>query len=165
MKIFRENIDSLADVIVHICNLTVPASIKIGKVTCIFKAGDPTVLKNYRPISVLNSFSKILEKLVANQVVKFFDDNMLFSREQFGFRAGISTNEAVQTMVTSLYGSLDKGKMAVGVFLDLAKAFDSLNREILIDKLGYYGFGGVALNWFRSLIKNRYTQYKYCVIV
>ena len=119
-----------------------PKQLMIAVITCLYKAGDPHNIENYRSISILAAFSKILEKIVTVQVVEYFTNNNLFSSKQYAYRKGVSTSDAVLDIVNSLYDAFDVGETAVGVFLDLAKAFDSLNREILFRKLEYYGIGG-----------------------
>ena len=124
----------------------------------LFKSGDPKLLPNYRAISILSAFSKIIEKLVSIRLVNYFNENNTFS-SQFGFRSGLSTEDAVQKVVTSLYAAFDAGRPAVGVFLDLAKAFDTVDREKLYRKLYHYGVRGAPLNWFKSYFSAR----KQCV--
>ena len=94
--------------------------------------------------------------------MEYFTNNNLFSSKQYAYRKGVSTSDAVLDIVNSLYDAFDVGETAVGVFLDLAKAFDSLNREILFRKLEYYGIGGIELMWFKSYFSDRrqYVKYK-----
>ena len=167
MKLFKDNIAALGHCITHICNLSLrtgvfPKQLMIAVITCLYKAGDPHNIENYRSISILAAFSKILEKIVTVQVVEYFTNNNLFSSKQYAYRKGVSTSDAVLDIVNSLYDAFDVGETAVGVFLDLAKAFDSLNREILFRKLEYYGIGGIELMWFKSYFSDRrqYVKYK-----
>ena len=160
MRIFKENLTVISSVITHICNLSLstgvyPESLMVGKVTCIYKSGDPSLFSNYRPISVLCAFSKILEKLVTLRLVNHFDSHDLFTNSQFGFRAGLSTENAIHSILSPIYDAFESGKIACGVFIDLAKAFDSLDRDILIDKLSYYGIVGNCLTWFESYFSRR----------
>ena len=166
-KLFKDNIAALGHCITHICNLSLstgvfPKQLMIAVITCLYKAGDPHNIENYRSISILAAFSKILEKIVTVQVVEYFMNNNLFSSKQYAYRKGVSTSDAVLDIVNSLYDAFDVGETAVGVFLDLAKAFDSLNREILFRKLEYYGTGGIELMWFKSYFSDRrqYVKYK-----
>ena len=161
--VFKDNIDVLAPVIAFICNLSLstgvfPSQLSIAKIICIFKSGDPRLISNYRPISVLCVFSKIIEKLVHCRLSMFFNDNDLLSSAQFGFREGLSTVDAVHTLINALYDSFDRGKVALGVFIDLQKAFDSIDRSKLIGKLMYYGVIDTELKWFQSYFHNR-VQY------
>ena len=118
-------------------------------------------MSNFRGISLLVSFSKILEKVVARRVMKYFQRNYLFSEAQFGFCPEKSTCDAVHSIVNFLYGTFEERKVAVGVFLDLAKAFDSLDRKKLFTKLNYYGITGTALRWFESYLCDRRQYARY----
>ena len=152
-----------------ICNSSIllgefPKELQIAKVKCIFKAGDKKVIKNYRPISILPSFSKIIEKIVTFQLIHFFESRNLLTNSQFGFRRNRSTELACQSALKEVYSSLDSGMLSVGIFLDLAKAFDSLDRTILLKKLEFYGVRQSSLKWFISYFSNRrqYVSYKNC---
>ena len=103
---------------------------------------------NYRPISLLPCFSKILERIVANRLNILCDS-------QYGFRANYSTQMALLDLIDKLSSSLDKSNHAIVIFLDLSKAFDTVDHDILISKLNRYGIRGVALNWFKNYLSNR----------
>ena len=123
----------------HIFNMSiltgvVPSDLKIAKVIPIFKKGDKSECCNYRPISLLNVFNKILEKLVYTRVVSFLKKNRIIYTNQFGFRSNHSTNHALINVLDKLYEGLDKGEMAIGVYLDVEKAFDCINHSMLLDK-------------------------------
>ena len=107
-----------------------PSELKIAKVFPIFKASDEQLITNYRPISVLNFFSKIFEK-----VVDFLESNNILYEHQYGFRKGHFTNHAVITLVERVAKALDTGKIVVGVYLDIRKAFDAIDHPILLRKL------------------------------
>ena len=107
------------------------------------------------------SFSKILEKIVFNRLVRYFNENNLFTPSQFGFRKGMSTEDAIQALVNSIYDAFDSQNSVVGVFIDLAKAFDSVDRDYLLDKLEFYGIKNVELQWFRSYLSNRNQRVKF----
>ena len=168
MRLFKDNINVLADTIVFICNRSLdtgifPKKLMIAIITCLHKAGDLHNLENYRAISILCAFSKILEKIVALQLVEYFIENNILTECQFGYRSGVSTSDAVLSIVDSLYDAFDRSKSTVGVFLDLAKAFDTLDMNILIEKLNYYIYevGGVELEWFWSYFSERKQLLKY----
>ncbi|CAG9115901.1 unnamed protein product [Plutella xylostella] len=133
----------------------VPANLKMANVCPIYKSGDKNDVTNYRPISLLTSLSKILEKVVNNQLLKFLEKESLLHDHQFGFRRGRSTEDAVANLVDHVAKKLDSGERCVGVFLDLAKAFDTVSRPILLKKMASYGIQGLALDWFRSYLSDR----------
>ena len=128
---------------------------KIAKVTSIFKSGKKELLTNYRPISVLSSFSKILERIMYNRVYNFLNDNNLLFRKQFSFRKGHSTDHALIKLIDSIYYSFNQNKYTLGVFIDLSKGFDTVDHNILIDKLNSYGIKNNSLKWFSSYLSNR----------
>ena len=97
-------------------------------ITCIFKSGDPHYYNNYRVISILSAFSKIIEKAATERLLEYFLDKNLLSEFQFGYKPNVSTVDALLSFVDDIYTAFDGGECAIGVFLDLSKAFDSLNR-------------------------------------
>ena len=155
--------DFISIPLMHIFNLSFstgqhPDLFKISKVIPIFKKGSRLLVSNYRPISLLSNLNKILEKLVHIRVYKFLEDfNCLYSL-QFGFRQKHSTNHALIDITETIRSALDNKKYVCGVFVDLQKAFDTVNHEILVAKLDHYGIRGVANNWFSSYLSNR-TQF------
>ena len=128
---------------------------KIAKVAPIFKSGKKELLTKYRAISVLSCFSKILERIMYNRVYNYLNYNNLHFRKQFGFRKGHSTDRALITLIDSIYDSFNQNKYTLGVFIDLSKAFDTVNHNILIDKLNSYGIKSNSLKWFSSYLSNR----------
>ena len=132
-----------------------PSKIKIAKVIPIFKNGMKVYVSNYRPISLLSIFSKIVEKLIASRLTTFLELNQILYPKQYGFRAGLSTSHALIDIIETIRKSIDSNKYGCGVFLDLKKAFDTVNHKILISKLDHYGIRENALLWFKSYLDNR----------
>ena len=110
---------------------------------------------NYRPISLLSNFNRIFEKILYSRVLKFFDKFQLLSSDQYGFRKKHSTSMAIYDILESKLGDRDKGKLTCAVYLDLTKAFDTVDTTLLLKKLEHYGVRGTALNLFRSYLSNR----------
>ena len=137
---------------------------KTAKIIPIHKAGDSHQFTNYRPISLLSQFSKILEKLFVTRLDSFFDKHQLISNNQYGFRSGRSTSMAVMEVVEAISKGVDNKEYAVGVFIDLKKAFDTIDHGILLEKMERYGVRGVANDWLKSYLYKRqqYVEIKKC---
>ena len=133
----------------------VPNALKIAKIIPVFKSGSQYDINNYRPISILPAISKILEKVVCHQVMKFLETNNFFYAKQYGFRKGIGVESAVLDMVIKLERALDRNMCAAGLFLDLSKAFDTVDHKILLDKLYSAGIRGLCHDWFVSYLSHR----------
>ena len=135
--------------ITHVMNLSiingvVPNELKVAKVVPIYKSGDRRLINNYRPVSVLPCFSKILEKLMYNRISNFIDKHSLLNEYQFGFRQKRSTNRALIVLLDQITAALDKGDIVLAVFLDFSKAFDTVDHQILLNKMYKYGIRGIA---------------------
>lgn len=144
----------------HIFNLSLesgcfPSTWKIALVVPIHKDGAKEIPMNYRPISLLSIFSKLLEKVVNARLVDYLEANMLLSERQFGFRRGRSAEDAVVLLTKTISSAVDQKLRCMGVFLDLAKAFDTVSIPILTKKLETFGIRGIALDWFHSYLSNR----------
>ena len=132
-----------------------PDSLKIAKVTPVYKSGDNSSLSNYRPISVLPCFSKMLERIMYRRLYSYLQENKILCSKQFGFQTGHSTDHAIIQLVEQIYENFEENKYTLGVFIDLAKAFDTVDHKILLRKMEIYGIGGTTLKWFENYLTNR----------
>ena len=135
-----------------------PKILKLARVVPVFKAGSKVDVKNYRPISNLSVFNKIFEKLTHLRICSFIDKYNLLSKFQFGFRKNNSTTLAIFHFISDLMLTFNKKKCTIALFLDLSRAFDTINKEILLHKLYHYGFRGTSLNFINSYLTER-SQY------
>ena len=133
-----------------------PAKLKTSKTIPIFKAGDRYSCDNYRPISLLSTISKILEKIVANSLVNHLELNDLLYENQFGFLRNRSTVHNITLLTNRISHDINEKKFVIGVFLDLKKAFDCVSHDILLLKLQKLGINDLALKWFTDYLSNRY---------
>ena len=132
-----------------------PDDLKIGKVVPTFKSGKRDDPGNYRPISILSAFASIFEKLLYEQLHKYFENNNILGDRQWGFRPIHSTIHAHQKSINNWLLNIDKGKTNAVIFLDLKKAFDAVDYDILIKKLSYYGLNGKEFSLLQSYLTNR----------
>lgn len=151
--------------VVHLFNLSfktgfIPKDYKSAKVIPIYKAGEKNRFDNYRPISILNAFSKLMEKIVACQMMKYLNKFNILYEHQYGFRSGRNTSQPLIQLINKVYQGLNSktSEYTVSVFIDLKKAFDTCNISILVKKLEHYGFRGISSKWFSSYLNER-TQY------
>ena len=166
MRVIKLSIDIIAEPLTEIINLSLangcfPDTLKIAKVLPIFKTGDPEKLENYRPISILPSFSKLYEKVVYNRIYNYLTNYNLLYVNQFGFRRNHSTTMALIQLVNFIASAMDNREITAGVFLDLSKAFDTIDHQILLRKLEHYAIRGHSLDWIISYLTNRkqFVQY------
>ncbi len=144
----------------HIINVSFstgvfPDALKVAKVIALHKGGPSDNLNNYRPISLLSIFDKIIEKLMHKQLYEFLDKHDILFINQFGFRKKSSTIHALLDITERIRESMDNGKYGCGVFIDLKKAFDTVNHDILLTKLEHYGIRNNILAWFKSYLSDR----------
>ena len=132
-----------------------PRSLKIANVIPLFKSGTPTLLENYRPISLLPLLSKIFEKVAHGQLFSYLRDKKILYALQFGFCPGRSTFHAMQSFLNYVYDNLDSDNYVFSMFLDFQKAFDCVDHSILLSKLHHYGVRGVVYQWFVSYLTGR----------
>ena len=159
-KLLKQTCEGLILPLLHIVNLSlstgiVPDKMKLAKVVPIYKSGGKETISNYRPVSLLPVFSKIIEKIVYNRLFNYLEKYNILTPSQYGFRKSLSTNLAILEMQNRVVDYLSNNENCAGVFLDLSKAFDTLNHDILLSKLEHLGARGIALDWFRSYLTNR----------
>ena len=132
-----------------------PDSFKIAKVTALHKSGDKRDCENYRPISVLPQLNQFFEKLIHKRLIDFFVKNYILTKNQYGFRKGHSTSHCISHLNEKLIENLEKKHISAVLFIDLKAAFDTIDHDILIQKLEHYGVRGSALSLLESYLKNR----------
>ena len=163
-SVLKHSVDLIASPLSHICQLSLdegyfPTELKLAKIIPLYKANDPSLFNNYRPISLLSVFSKILEKIMYDRLYNYLMDLRILYEFQFGFQKSKSTYMALISLTDKLLAALDDGDICVGLFIDFRKAFDTVNHQILLDKLYHYGIRGTAHDWLCSYLKDR----KQCV--
>ena len=147
----------------HVCNAALssgvfPDRLKYAIVKPIFKRGSKQYISNYRPISLLTSFSKVFEKVVNNRLFTHFEMNGILVQEQFGFRMQHLTEQAAFSLINSILTAMNKNQIVGGIFCELQKAFDCVNHKILVDKLQFYGIDGKFKTLIESYLTNRYEK-------
>ena len=146
--------DEIFVILKHIFSISLakgvfPDKLKIAGVS----KGNNTLVTNYRPISALPCFSKLLERIMYNCLYKFLVENNI--QKQFGFQNAHSTEHAILQLLNQITDAFSQGKYTLGIFIDLSKAFDAVNHNILLEKLKAYGLQSENLKWFRSYLSNR----------
>ena len=159
----KTSLNYIRDPLCHICNMSLeegifPSKLKIANVLPLFKAEEPSQFNNYRPVSLLCILSKVFEKIMYNRLSDFITKLELLYEFQFGFRKKHSTYLAHLILLDKLTNSLDNGEKVIGIYLDFSKAFDTVNHDILLQKLYHYGIRGNAYEWFKSYLTGR-VQY------
>ena len=159
-QMIKEIRSSINSPLVHICNLSLqqglfPNELKIANVLPLFKACDPCVFNNYRPVSLLCVLSKVYEKMMYNRLIIFLENYDILFENQFGFKKLNSSYMALMVLTGKLIKSLENGEFVIGVYLNFSKAFDTVDHEILLSKLSHYGIRGNSLIWFQSYLSNR----------
>lgn len=150
----------IVDVLVYIFNLslssgTFPTELKKAVIIPLFKKNDKLEPTNYRPISLLPILSKLLEKIVKVRVIKFLNKHNYFSKNQYGFQSGLNTGDAVLDFMSKVYTGKNEGKICAGIFVDVMKAFDTVDHVILLNRMRLAGIRGIAYNWFHSYLTGR----------
>ena len=165
-SVVKSTSEGIITPLTHVFNLSVikgvfPSELKIARVVPIFKSGDPLLFSNYRPVSILPLFSKILERLMYSRLLAFVNENRLLYSYQFGFRFGHSPNLAMIILIDKISNALENGEYVLGLFLDFSKAFDTVNHSILYQKLEFYGIRGSSLDLFKSYLSQRVQFVEY----
>ena len=150
----------LSDILRYVFDLSLETGIfldplEIAKVTPVFKTGDLKEISNYRPISVLLCLSKILERIMHNRLYSYLVNEKILYSKQFGFQKGDSTEHVIAQLADQIHESFENDNYTLGVFIDLSKAFDTIDHAILFKKLENYGIKDRNLAWFRSYLTNK----------
>ena len=159
-KLLKEICEPILPVLDYIVNESLklgkfPTVMKLVEVVPLFKSGKSKIVGNYQPISLLMTISKVIEKVVYNQVYRFLVDTGQLYECQYGFRSQHSCEHAIGQLVGHVIKNLELKKDMISVFLDLSNPFDSLQHDIILKKMERYGLRGVTLSWFRSYLENR----------
>ena len=137
-----------------------PKILKTAVIVPLFKQGNKKLANNYRPISLISTVSKLIEKCIKHKLMSFLEQHKLLSNNQYGFRKDTSTENALCKVTDIILNDLDSGKKVVGIFLDLAKAFDTVAHQILLERLYNMGIRGIANDLFRSYLSDRSHRVK-----
>ena len=145
--------------LLHIVNTSIaqgcfPNCWKTSSITPLYKENDPTKPENYRPISILPCLGKLLEKIVHQQLYQYISTNNILSAQQSGFRKGYSTGTCLIDFLDNIYQNIDKKRTCGVLFLDLKKAFDTVDHKILVNKLSQIGITPASCNWFKSYLED-----------
>lgn len=135
-----------------------PDHFKKSIIVPIHKSGPKTLVENYRPISLLSAISKVIEKLFKTRLNEYVEEHNILSPNQYGFRSGKGTDDAIACLTETIAGNMNRGKKTIALFLDLAKAFDTISHKILLQRLRNIGIKGKAFQWIESYISNRFQQ-------
>ena len=160
MNVLKSVFTSVIKPFLFVCNKSFmsgvfPDRMKVAKVIPLYKSGEKNVFTNYRPVSLLPQFSKILEKLFNNRLDNFVEKYNLLNESQYGFRNNRSTSLALLELIEDITTSLDNKKSTIGVFIDLKKAFDTIDHNLLLQKLEHFGIRGITYEWIKSYLSNR----------
>lgn len=160
VTLVKQIANEIAPVLSHIINLSFssgifPEILKCSIVIPLLKKPNSVQVNNIRPISLLSVFSKIIEKLVKTRLIKYLNKISFVNNNQFGFTKGKSTEDALVKVSDLIYSSFNDSKKVTGIFIDFKKAFDTVNHDILLNKMHAIGIRGVALDWFRSYLTGR----------
>lgn len=158
--VIKQCVNELASHITYLCNEVInagvfPDRLKVARVIPIFKKGKPSEMSNYRPISLLPWLSKVLERIIFNRLYDHLTKNDILAGNQYGFRPGLNTFDAMYSLMNTVLGALDCKRYVASVCLDLSRAFDCVDHTVLLAKLQYYGIRGKAFQLMKSYLTNR----------
>jgi hypothetical protein len=162
LKLFKSQISAPLEIIFNksLTEGVFPEKMKLAHVIPVYKAGKKSEVNNYRPIALLACISKVLERIIYNRIYSFLDSNNLLNENQFGFRPGRSTVDAITLFLGNLIKNIENKHYSIGIFIDLSKAFDTLNHPILFYKLQKLGIRGQAYKWIKDYLTNRHQIVK-----
>ena len=140
-----------------------PERLKYANITPIYKSGDRSDVANYRPISLLPAFSKIFERSMYSRLNQHLQANNILATEQYGFRKGLSTEQATYSLTNNILMAWNEKTYIGGIFCDLTKAFDCVDHDLLMAKLKHYGIQDVTFNWLKSYLMGRKQRVKISV--
>jgi hypothetical protein len=132
-----------------------PDEWKAAKVKPLHKKRNRHDILNYRPLSIILVFAKLLERLIFNRLLPLLYDNKILTEAQNGFRKGKRIETAIRAFIEIIQEALDKRAHAIGIFIDLTKTYDTLNHKVLLEKFSSYGIRGIGNSWFKSYLTNR----------
>ena len=161
ISVIKSVIEHISPILASLINFSLqegifPNALKVAKILPVYKSGNHMHITNYRPISLLNCFSKIYEKVLYNRLEKFFEKQQTLYDQQYGFRKNRSTQLTLISFIDNLTEAIDKNEYAISIFIDLSKAFDTIDHSILMKKLYNYGIRGLANDIFKNYLSNRF---------
>jgi len=163
IKVLKIIVPFISSPLCYICNKSMlsgifPARLKYATVKPLLRKGNKDNIANYRPISLLTSFSKVFEKLIYDRLLNHIQTNNILHAKQFGFRVSLSTDKASYKLIDDILNVLNNKLMVGGIFCDLQKAFDCIDHNILLAKLEFYGITGVTYRLIKSYLQDRYQR-------